>query len=453
MSNSDDARCNLYHKNTSDPNYFHIANPYGGIPQNLVTNLIGLGILLVLFIILRKSAWKVINTLVPKTDLDRWTHIFFSFSNAIDHVNEKRRSRAEDDGGGVIIDPTEAVFEGIQESKDADEPDELLQREENVIDASGDPSRMTRPEVNTNGEPVSMISTRSYSMIGEGTFLEWLKSIFTMDDDEIEIDYGEDALQYLTFQRYIIGYLLFVMVLCLSVILPLNFTGSLQGSEQDFGHTTLANLSVDDDGDYLWVHISLSFFLFPVAILVMRRFSVNVKFVEVGLEMRKTLMIMKVPRILCRELELKRHFAEAYPDVTVKNVNFAYDVKKLQAIYSELKDAKSALRYCNKHNALDKEEFFVYRANCSRLCCCFCCFCSPKLEATEFYQQLVDDLSKQFHEEKEKSLKQPIGIAFVTFATLNDAKEVFDSFQRSILQCGFEPPASSLSSILRPKNW
>ena len=100
-----------------------------------VTNLIGLGILLGLFFILRKSAWKVINTLVPKTDLDRWTHIFFSFSNAIDHVNEKRRSRAEDDGG-VIIDPTEAVFEGIQESKDADEPDELLRREENVIGMS-----------------------------------------------------------------------------------------------------------------------------------------------------------------------------------------------------------------------------------------------------------------------------------------------------------------------------
>ena len=92
-----------------------------------VTNLIGLGILLGLFFILRKSAWKVINTLVPKTDLDRWTHIFFSFSQAIDHVNEKRKSRIEEDG--VIIDPTEAVFEGIQESKDAAEP---LQPEENV---------------------------------------------------------------------------------------------------------------------------------------------------------------------------------------------------------------------------------------------------------------------------------------------------------------------------------
>ena len=40
-----------------------------------------------------------------------------------------------------------------------------------ITDSSGDPSRMTRPEVNTNGEPVSMISTRSYSMIGEVIYL------------------------------------------------------------------------------------------------------------------------------------------------------------------------------------------------------------------------------------------------------------------------------------------
>ena len=40
-----------------------------------------------------------------------------------------------------------------------------------ITDSSGDPARMTRPEVNTNGEPVSMISTRSYSMIGEVIYL------------------------------------------------------------------------------------------------------------------------------------------------------------------------------------------------------------------------------------------------------------------------------------------
>ena len=69
-----------------------------------------------------------------------------------------------------------------------------------------------------------------------------------MDDDEIEIDYGEDALQYLTFQRYIIGYLLFVMVLCLSVILPLNFTGSLQVSVVSFTYIFCSFFLVNYNG-------------------------------------------------------------------------------------------------------------------------------------------------------------------------------------------------------------
>ena len=50
-----------------------------------------------------------------------------------------------------------------------------------ITDSSGDPARMTRPEVNTNGEPVSMISTRSYSMIGEVIYLSIMSyiNIFT----------------------------------------------------------------------------------------------------------------------------------------------------------------------------------------------------------------------------------------------------------------------------------
>ena len=65
----------------------------------------------------------------------------------------------------------------------------------------------------------------------------------------------------------------------------------------------------------------------------------------------------------------------------------------------------------------------------------------------------MDDLTQKFLEEKNKSLKQPVGIVFVTFDTINHAKEVFDSFQRSALQCRYVPPESSLSSILRPQNW
>ena len=42
-----------------------------------------------------------------------------------------------------------------------------------------------------------------------------------------------------------------------------------------FEHTTLANL--DPSTEYLWVHLILAFMFFPVAILVMRRFSVDVR--------------------------------------------------------------------------------------------------------------------------------------------------------------------------------
>ena len=154
----------------------------------------------------------------------------------------------------------------------------------------------------------------------------------------------------------------------------------------------LANLQANTD--VLWAHITLSFVLFPVAILVMRRFSVDVNFQEVGLEMRKTLMVERVPKYMCKEQELKRHFHEAYAEsVQVQNVRFAYDVAKLQQIHGELKDAKIALKYCQRQNHLGKEQFHVYRHNCSRFCSCFCCCCSDKTEGKKigiwFFRYLI----------------------------------------------------------------
>ena len=54
-----------------------------------------------------------------------------------------------------------------------------------------------------------------------------LKTIFCASDEEIFERCGEDALQYLRFQRYIICYLLILMILSIGVILPLNFYGNL----------------------------------------------------------------------------------------------------------------------------------------------------------------------------------------------------------------------------------
>ena len=192
-SKYNDSTCKLYHKtDQGNSSLFHLQNPYGGIPQNLLTNVIGLAILLALFLFLRKSAWKVLNHIVPKNDMDRWTHIFFSFSNALTHVSQ-RRSHQEADF--EVIDPTEGGFEGIQEVVASEEESATdggssrvsFPQAECANAVTQEPGRAhpRAPQVTAHGEPVSMSSNHSLSYIREGSFMDWLKSIFTLGDEEI----------------------------------------------------------------------------------------------------------------------------------------------------------------------------------------------------------------------------------------------------------------------------
>ena len=67
------------------------------------------------------------------------------------------------------------------------------------------------------------------SMIVEGkeSFSVSLKTIFCASDEEIFERCGDDALQYLRFQRYIICYLVILMIFSICIILPLNVHGNL----------------------------------------------------------------------------------------------------------------------------------------------------------------------------------------------------------------------------------
>jgi hypothetical protein len=61
-------------------------------------------------------------------------------------------------------------------------------------------------------------------------------------DENILLKCGPDAVQYLSFQRHIIVYMLIMMIISLTIVLPINFQGDLEGNEKTFGHTTLSNL-------------------------------------------------------------------------------------------------------------------------------------------------------------------------------------------------------------------
>ncbi len=164
-------------------------------------------------------------------------------------------------------------------------------------------------------------------------------------------------------------------------------------------------------------------------------------------------MIEKIPRGFCTEDAVRSYFSEAFPRVVIKDVRFAYDVRKLLDVDDQLTRAGHAKRYCEHHAEMNRKPFHVYSASCSRCSACFCCCCSQKMEGLEYYSQEVDRLSQEFVREKETALQSPLGLAFVTFRSLNMAKEVYDAFHRGWCHWQWEPPNTSMPPELKPKLW
>jgi hypothetical protein len=127
----------------------------------------------------------------------------------------------------------------------------------------------------------------------------WILSIFTLTDDQYLRKCGVDAVQYMKFQRHLIFFMFIITVVCVGIILPINFQGTLQGTDVDFGHTTISNLKGSDDR--LWVHVVLVILFLPLGIAIMRHFSVNLGIRKDHEEdvTSRTLMIAGVPDTYC----------------------------------------------------------------------------------------------------------------------------------------------------------
>jgi len=474
----------------------------------LVTNIIFTLVLLVIFVVLRKNAWRLVNRIARKSDVDRWTHLFFSFTSDVAVTIEQeakgilnlRNNKREDPDGGSLrteaesprtltnvvsttaanngeekvvgtnpfeddyddtdgekevqdVVTTQDSVQGVsEENGSSNQSSSSRKPHKNLQQASDDeeaPVMVGNEEDEAGGGGTRPDLERSLSSGPSPTFWQWLKSIFTASDDYIYQNCGDDALQYLRFERHVIFYLFVVMVISVCVILPINFQGTLFADVTSFEHTTLANL--DPSTEYLWVHLILAFMFFPVAILVMRRFSVDVRFTQVSLEMSHTVMIENIPKMFCRSSEeLRRHFAEAFPQVEITDLRFGYDVAKLQTVHQSLNLASTSYHSCAKNKG---KEVGVYDVQCSRYFFCFCCCCAKKHQGLEFYEEETARYAEEFEKEKEKSLRSPLGIAFVTFKTLAMSKEVYDAFRRSVFQFRLTTPDSSLSSILKPEKW
>ena len=53
----------------------------------------------------------------------------------------------------------------------------------------------------------------------------WIRSIFTLSDEQYLRKCGVDAVQYLKFQRHLIFFVAIISIACICIILPINFQG------------------------------------------------------------------------------------------------------------------------------------------------------------------------------------------------------------------------------------
>ena len=237
------------HYNQTDP--FHVGDSWGGIPLNLLTNVLGSIIIILLFIVIRRNTVKKVGRKIAsdtKENVENITMILFG----------RRRD---------------------------------INKNSDICETEDKSSKRRRYETFETDDETLSISSKF------GTFKD---------------NIGEDAVQYLLFQKFILIYMIFTTVISLGrrlinsiafniskkyflpgIVLPLNFQGTQLGNGTEFGHTTLANLNPNQESDniILWIHLLISFTMFPVAIILMRKFSQSLKMTDTNLKTTRTVAI------------------------------------------------------------------------------------------------------------------------------------------------------------------
>lgn len=329
----------------------------------------------------------------------------------------------------------------------------ILYRAKEVIKNDSWRELFYNQEETSKNEEDTKDNTSILSLKANDHYFSWIISLFKIKNADISEKCGEDSAQYLSFQQHIIAYMMVVTCISLTIILPINFSGTLIKDSWDYGKTTISNRNPDDS--LLYVHVTFAFLLLPIGIAFIRHFSKDLD-LHKSIPTSRTLMITHVPRRHCQKDMIARYIQEAYPDVQVMQVEIAYDVKSLMKNERKRDTAQNALLYCEEFFAENNENVTMRPFLCGILCNCKCydsCRC-PRVEALEFYKEEVEKLSSIIEAEKVESLNNPTGVVFVQFDTAKNAQKVNQDHLPIKFGCIHNSlPPTSVSDELKPQRW
>uniref|UniRef100_A0A671UL01 Transmembrane protein 63C n=1 Tax=Sparus aurata TaxID=8175 RepID=A0A671UL01_SPAAU len=262
-------------------------------------------------------------------------------------------------------------------------------------------------------------------------------------DEEIRSKCGIDAVTYLSFQRHIILLMTVVCLLSLAVILPVNFSGNLLGdSPENFGRTTLANVSAKDS--FLWLHSIFALVYFIITLLCMAHHSVRLEYRE-DEKVARTLMITCIPREISDPGLITKHFHEAYPSCTVTDIRFCFNVHKLMRLDLERRKAmKGRLYFATK--AQKEGKILIKTHPCAQIFCCDICG-FEKVDAEQYYSELEEKRTDEFNAEKNR-----ISMKRMTAVPSRHVNPV-TAGNYSRVHCRRRPQQSSITTVVQSHKW
>lgn len=259
---------------------------------------------------------------------------------------------------------------------------------------------------------------------------------------------GNDALQYLLFQQYIIYFLAILSLFCMLVILPINLQGKEFDTSQGFARTTIINLP--ENAQFYWAHVIGASVISLVGIFMMHRFSKVIKLDEEQIT-RRTLLIRRVPKDKRNKELLANYFQNSIPNCVIEGIQSVYDVRTLTLLTNELTILVNAKCYCIEYLELKGHRLQLRPYAFGEFgCLCGCCSSCNKVDGIKYYTEKEEQLQQLISNEMAKSVSHPTGGFFVTFQSEKMAQQAFIHLrkqqERALSFCPFSSTFTQIST-------
>ncbi len=341
---------------------------------------------------------------------------------------------------------TTAISDEMSIGEHADEQLEVLSEAE------------TMPSSTVMSQKSSSRKSNRRKIARQTSIREWFYSWLILDKDYLLNACGVDAMEYLIFQRYLIGLLAMLTIISLTIILPINkYGGPNNQANSNFSSTTLDNIDVNSLG--LWYHATVSLFFYFICVATMKEFAQKLRYLEDrSIVPSRTLILSGLPDKIRSELDVIKHLKSEYPGISIKEVSFCLRVTEVTALLRERAFYEIVLKIIDRYGQKFAK---TWKSRC------FGCLC-PRLKVsskddeffqTKYYEKQIMLLDMQIiHCLHEIDSQLPLDSAFVTLNNPHQAREVlmFHKYRKDSPKYSmkFAPPAHSVMwGNITPQYW